>query len=153
MLMVHAVAAASLSMSRPMAFVRSSLAGEMTRTATNFVMSNTSPVSPLALLLLCGNLRAEEVGVAPRASLDCFLLGRGLLGKERDSRCDRGKYVGYIRSAATLVARCPPFRSTLQRFVCPAGFSGLVPFEATKEPILHNPSANGQQRFVVGIGG
>ena len=113
--MVHAVAAASLSMLRLMAFVRSSLAGEMTRTATNFVMSNTSPVSPLALLLLCGNLRAEEVGVAPRASLDCFLLGRGLLGKERDSRCDRGKYVGYIRSAATLVARCPPFRCQRSR--------------------------------------
>ncbi|CAN0049242.1 unnamed protein product, partial [Ectocarpus fasciculatus] len=35
--------------------------GELTRTAANFVMSNTSPVSPLALLLLCGNLRAKEV--------------------------------------------------------------------------------------------
>ncbi|CAM9415731.1 unnamed protein product, partial [Ectocarpus sp. 13 AM-2016] len=35
--------------------------GELTRTAANFVMSNTSPVSPLALLLLCGNLRAKQV--------------------------------------------------------------------------------------------
>lgn len=43
-------------------------AGEMTRTSANFVMSNTTPVSPLALLLLCGNLKAEEVRAWKRAS-------------------------------------------------------------------------------------
>lgn len=53
------------------AFIFLRLPGEMTRTATNFVMSNTSPVSPLALLLLCGNLRAEEVGIA--CTTDCFV--------------------------------------------------------------------------------
>jgi hypothetical protein len=33
--------------------------GEITRNAQLFVMSNTTPVPPLALLLLCGNLTVE----------------------------------------------------------------------------------------------
>lgn len=49
-------------------------AGELTRTASNFVMSNTTPVSPLALMLLCGNLRAEEVGSSDPAEKATNLL-------------------------------------------------------------------------------